>query len=266
MKKIINYFVENQNRIRDFLAIFLYKINLVPKQFEGRVRSIYLTKKYNKEFLKLNLKYDQSGFHHLNPMPSVEYLEKYYKDTYWPSRTDKNYPIRIRDIEHYKLLIRKFPDFNNTKKNILNFGAGHGGISFFLHIANHRVHNFEPGGMKKYFDNRWEILSDLNNTNIKFDLIYGSHSLEHVQDIKKILKLFKKISHDKTIFFFEVPNCHPNQKVKIEPPHTYYFTTKFFDNFFKKNAFCKTFSNYEEQSEDNGEVIILLSQSNININ
>ena len=79
MKKIINYFVENQNRIRDFLAIFLYKINLVPKQFEGRVRSIYLTKKYNKEFLKLNLKYDQSGFHHLNPMPSVEYLEKYYK-------------------------------------------------------------------------------------------------------------------------------------------------------------------------------------------
>ena len=98
------------------MAIFLYKINLVPKQFEGRVRSIYLTKKYNKEFLKLNLKYDQSGFHHLNPMPSVEYLEKYYKDTYWPSRTDKNYPIRIRDIEHYKLLIRKFPDFNNTKK------------------------------------------------------------------------------------------------------------------------------------------------------
>ena len=32
-------------------------------------------------------------------------------------------------------------------------------LSFCIQLF-HGVHNFEPGGMKKYFDNRWEVLSD----------------------------------------------------------------------------------------------------------
>ena len=64
-------------------------------------------------------------------MPSDNFLAKYYSETYWQSRTDKNYPIRLRDIEHYKLLNKKYPNFNNSSKNILNFGAGHGEFHSF---------------------------------------------------------------------------------------------------------------------------------------
>ena len=50
MKKIITNIAKNHDKIRNFIAIILYKLNLLPKEFEGRVRSIYLTKKYNKQF------------------------------------------------------------------------------------------------------------------------------------------------------------------------------------------------------------------------
>ena len=70
----------------------------------------------------------------------------------------------------------------------------------------------------------------------------------------------------KPFFSLKFQIVTPTKKLKYEPPHIITLPTKFFDNFFNKNTFCKTFSNYEEQREDNGEVIILLSQSNININ
>tara|TARA_B100000035_G_scaffold110800_1_gene94064 strand:+ start:552 stop:1361 length:810 start_codon:yes stop_codon:yes gene_type:complete len=263
MKKIITNIAKNHDKIRNFIAIILYKLNLLPKEFEGRVRSIYLTKKYNKQFKKLSLNYDKAGFYSLNPMPSEDFLKKYYKDTYWPSRTDKNYPIRLRDIEHYKFLIKKYPSFNDKPKKILNFGAGHGGVSFFLHTLNHDIYNFEPGGIKEYFSDRWRTIDDIKNIKFKFDLIYGSHSLEHVQDIKKTLSQFKRLSDDNTIFFFEVPNCPKEKKIPIEPPHTYYFNTDFFYNSFSKVNYCKTFRNYKEQNDNNGEVIIFISQTNV---
>jgi 2-polyprenyl-3-methyl-5-hydroxy-6-metoxy-1,4-benzoquinol methylase len=265
MKKIIKLLANNQNSFRDFVAIILFKLKLIPKEFEGRVRSIYLTKRYNKNFRNLKLEYDKSGFHFLSPMPSEEYLKKYYKDTYWPSRTDKEYPIRLRDIEHFKLLKKKFPEFNLSRKKILNFGAGHGGLSFFLHTANHDIYNFEPGGINNYFDNRWNNVKEIESLDFKFDLIYASHSLEHVGDIKKVLSNFKKISHENTIFFFEVPNCYKNDNLKIEPPHTYYFKRKFFFNHFVNANFCKTFKDYKDLEDDSGEVIILLSKANIRI-
>ena len=122
MKKIITNIAKNHDKIRNFIAIILYKLNLLPKEFEGRVRSIYLTKKYNKQFKKLSLNYDKAGFYSLNPMPSEDFLKKYYKDTYWPSRTDKNYPIRLRDIEHYKFLIKKYQILMISQKKFLILG------------------------------------------------------------------------------------------------------------------------------------------------
>ena len=261
MFKLITHIVKNQHKIRDFIAILLLKINLLPNEFKGRVKSIYLTKKYYKEFEKLKLEYDDTGFHRLSPMPSKDYLEKFYKDTYWQGRTDKNYPIRLRCIEHFKLLNKKFPEFSKSPKKILNFGAGFGGISFLLHAQNHEIYNYEPGGMKTFFKDRWEIIKNLQETNLKFDLIYASHSIEHVHNINSTLKAFNDISNNDTILFFEVPNCFSKQQIKIQPPHTYYFKRDFFFNSFQNVNFCKTFLNFEEQNDDSGDAIIFLSKS-----
>ena len=37
----------------------------------------------------------------------------------------------------------------------------------------------------------------------KFDLIYSSHSLEHVNNIENTLVIFKNISHEDTIYFLK---------------------------------------------------------------
>ena len=108
-------------------------------------------------------------------------------------------------------------------------------------------------------------MKEIEDLNTKFDLIYGSHSLEHVSDIRKILKLFKKISDENTIFFFEVPNSFSKEELKIEPPHTYYFKREFFFNHFRNANFCKTFKNYIALNDDSGDVIIFLSKAQISL-
>ena len=94
-----------------------------------------------------------------------------------------------------------------------------------MHAANHNIFNLDPGGIKEHFNERWKTFNDLSELNIKFDLIYGSHSIEHVQDIKKTFKQFKRLSHN--TIFFEVPNCHQN-KSKYDPPRHLLFQSRFF--------------------------------------
>ena len=45
MKKIINYLVKNKEVVRDNIAILLYRLNLIPQEYKGRVRAIYKSKK-----------------------------------------------------------------------------------------------------------------------------------------------------------------------------------------------------------------------------
>jgi len=202
IKKLVNIFVSNQTSIRNFVAIFLFKLNLIPDEYKGKVRSLYKSKQYVKKFLELKLLYDKLGFYYLDPMPTKDFLKNYYEETYWQSRNDKNYPIRLRDIQHYKLLKKLYPDIDKDSKKILNFGAGHGGLSILLYAANHKIYNFDFGEKNNLFNERWNHINDWNKINGKFDLIYGSHSLEHVQNIRETIKKNNEISHENTIYFF----------------------------------------------------------------
>lgn len=73
---------------------------------------------------------------------------------------------------------------------------------------------------------------------------------------------FNEISHQNTIYFFEVPNCTSNV-LKIHPPHTYYFSRKFFYNYFYKPDYCETFHGLDEAKNDEGNIIRFLSKSKI---
>ena len=157
---LINFLLNNKNTFRDFVAVILLRLNLIPEKFKGRAQAIYKTQKYKKKFLELKLEHNEMGFYSLNPMPTKDFLKKYYTETYWQNRTDKNYPIRLRDIEHYKLLKKIYPDFDNGSKKILNFGAGHGGLSILLHAAKHEIYNFDPGGINNLFPDRWNSINN----------------------------------------------------------------------------------------------------------
>jgi SAM-dependent methyltransferase len=254
MKKLINFFVINSNKIKIYIAITLFKIGLIPKEFEGRAKSFYLRKKYDKIFLKSKIKYHNKGYYYLDPSMSADFLNEYYEKTYWKSRSDIDFPVRLRDIQHFSMITNYYKSFNSSQKKILNFGSGHGGVSYLFHAANHIIYNYDYGPTKKdAFPEKWNNINSLKNLDFKFDLIYGSHSLEHVQNINETLESFEKVSKPESIFFFEVPNCYYDSK--ISPPHTYYFTRDFFTNHFSKVNFCKTFANFEEATGDKGHVI-----------
>ena len=140
---------------------------------------------------------------------------------------------------HYSLLNDYVPQVLASGKVFLNFGAGHGGMSNLCWLAGMEVINVEPSSLPDFYKTRWKTFSDIADIadiedieDSSVDLIYSSHSLEHVQDIAKIQKEFQRVIKQDGLLFFEVPNADnvtigpKNSKVDI--PHTYYFQKDFF--------------------------------------
>tara|TARA_A100001015_G_C14913008_1_gene681234 strand:+ start:210 stop:1043 length:834 start_codon:yes stop_codon:yes gene_type:complete len=246
IKKIF-YFYKSRglyNTLRQLFKSILYRIG-VKFEYLPRKAIINLAKA-RKIFSGRNLKYNSKGYWYVDPMPSKHELDEYYKLSYWDSFQPLNYGTSHRDLRHYSLLKKIIPNFDETKKKILNFGAGHGGISIIFNLLGHDVINVEPSKIPNIFNENWKTLKGIDDVKEeKFDLIYGSHSLEHVQDINNFHKKIIKLSKEETIFLWEVPNalhknCVPMEN-RIDIPHTYYFEKKYFSNIYKKIIFLETY-------------------------
>jgi len=211
--------------------------------------------KARKIFSGRKIKYSQSGYYYIHPMPLERELNEYYKFSYWDSIQSKKYGVETRDIRHFQTLLDVEAKFNEKKKKILNFGSGHGGISIIFNLLGHNVVNVEPSQMTKIFNKNWKSFSSINDVpDEEFDLIYGSHSMEHVHDLDLFNKRIKKLSKQETIFLWEVPNalhpnCGPNEN-RIDIPHTYYFTIKYFEQSYKQILFLEC---YNKVKADNTE-------------
>ena len=106
--------------------------------------------------------------------------------------------VNSRDLIHWSIL-NKFINLSvSTKINFLNFGAGHGGgISHVFWNAGHSVYNIEPSFIPQFYDQRWVNYKKINDVkDNSIDLIYGSHSLEHVQNIDLFLLEVKRVLKD----------------------------------------------------------------------
>tara|TARA_B100001079_G_C16301881_1_gene465851 strand:- start:151 stop:984 length:834 start_codon:yes stop_codon:yes gene_type:complete len=190
----------------------------------------FMSKKYTKS-KKINYK---DLFYYRSPMPSQSFFEKQYKEeySYYKIRGSPQI-VKGREINQLDCILNSKKNFDFKTKEILNFGAGGGGFSILTsllgaHVTEIDVTNF---GTKCFDRNitRFNDLSDVQDK--KFDLIYASHILEHVTDISSVLQMLKKISHDNTFYYFEVPNG----KLDLEKDnvfHTYYFFKEFFEKIF----------------------------------
>lgn len=223
-----------------------------------------------------NLSYNNDGFWFIDPMPTKNDLDEYYSSTYWSFRDDKKEIMNGRDIIHSLIIEDKIPNFHDKKITFLNFGAGHGGISHLMWMNGHDIINIEPGGIDNYYDERWTTLSSIDDVNPNsVDFIYGSHSLEHVQDISEINLKVLEILKNEGYIFWEVPNGNkPGEgplENEIHIPHTYYYTKEFFDKNYENIILNDVFdqshaeSNYSDwenyrRPSDEGEVIRVLAQ------
>ena len=232
-------------------------------------------KNAKKIFKNRSLKDSYEGYFYVDPMPSEAELKIYYSNIYWNSRFGKNQGARLRDLVHYNLLTTCIPEFfKNTNKLVVNFGAGHGGISHLFWLNGFKVINIEPSKIPESYSSRWKSFADLSE--IKegtVDLIYGSHSLEHVQNIDTFKKEMKRILSPEAYLFFEVPNakCPLDGAMnnRIDIPHTYYFSTVFFDKWFRKVVLNRAFNQshdygiiekWEDYGDPNGAVIRVIGK------
>ena len=123
--------------------------------------------------------------------------------------------------------------------------------------------NVEPSGeLIGYNDDNWKLYNDISLVDEKIDFIYGSHSLEHVQDIRVQEEHIERLLKRKGFLFYEVPNCviESNGGIngKLRPPHTYYFTLEYFKSFdLFEPLVCNTFNikTFPNACSQDGEVI-----------
>jgi len=225
-------------------------------------------------FQNRKLKYNDLGFYSLDPLPTKKELDYYYKNIYWGAREKYlNEILNKRDLIPFNILSKFVPEFLNKKNIFLNFGSGHGGISHLIWSLGMKCINIEPGEKQLGYQERWEILDKIEKVpNKSVNIIYGSHSLEHVQNIKNFKNEVERILQPNGILFWEVPNAkspsNGAMKNKIDIPHTYYFKKQFFENWFTDVIFCncfeqnkhKNFENFLNYENENGEVIIALGK------
>lgn len=258
--KILNLQLIIYNKLLRILNL----LKLLPKEKSKKINLNIKLQKMDKYFKSLNLIHNET-YSKVDPMPDEDFFSEYYSSNVEEDFKLKQLPIRKRDLEHYDLTKKLFSKFEKTKINILNFGSGHAGFSILCGINDHKVTNLD------YFINQ-DILNyenivnitDIKKINEKFDLIYASHSLEHVRSIKKTFEEFSNISHKNTKFFFEVPNCFNQKKKKIKSTHTYYFTRNFFISLFPENKYCETWKKSKISDDYNGDVIRVFGDLKLN--
>ena len=194
-------------------------------------------------------------FSYLVPSPSREDLEDYYQSVYWDSRGGLAGSVQIRDLIHYSILQEHIGDELVPGASFLNFGAGHGGISHLLWNEGLNVRNVDFAPSPGRYSQRFATSRSLEEVpNDSVDIIYGSHSLEHVHDIDSFIAEVERVLRPSATMFWEVPNCEIlSQQVK-DPPHTYYFRRSFFENWFARVLLLDSFSNDATAGVDQWEL------------
>lgn len=199
------------------------------------------------------LKESDNGYFYVDPMPTKKELDTYYQNAYWGSRSGNRYGVKIRDLIHYDILKKLIPNFFLEEKVVANFGAGYAGVSNLFWVEGHDVINIEPSEIPKSYNSRWQhykSISELDDSSI--DLLYSSHSMEHVQDISSFKSEVKRVLRPGGLLFFEVPNAenplNGAMNNKIDIPHTYYFKKSFFNSWFSEILLNDSFNDKYRES------------------
>ena len=194
----------------------------------------------------LKLLNSNKGYHYIYPQLTEAELKKYYEEHYLRNYRDTDFVgVKERDFFHFAL-IEKYKLLEQGGR-ILNFGSGHGGVSFIFSILKNEVINFEYDKSLKHYESYFMTIDEFNNIeDNSVDLIYASHSLEHVSDIDTTINYFKRIASPNCKVFFEVPNAEHlesgSQNNTVDEPHTYYFTHKYFEKILSNNILLKTYN------------------------
>lgn len=215
-----------------------------------------------KYFSKLKIYYcKRCDFSFCSPMPNEIKLNYFYKKIYRaqgrPHEISWNFNAQLLcDINlNYIQYLSTFIDFNKIN-TLLDFGSGTGDIGYLLkkkfnHLKLFSIENDK--NCQNILNNRsYTNYKNLKDITRKFDVILATHCLEHLTNLN-IFNFFKKVSHNKTFLFIEVPNNIFNKKFFDRPydsPHLLFFSKKTFLKIKKKFKLDLLNLNYSSYSID----------------
>lgn len=180
---------------------------------------------------------DSCIFSSVYPKITPEALNNYYSADYWSIRatTDLEGIVFAKSNTDRAKHHLKFLNDNGLKKveTMLDFGAGMCGASAVFKPQGfcRDITIFDKASQAREIANMLGIQHIKNmedKGNKKFDLIYSSHSLEHVQDIGETLTQFSIMVKKEGHVFIEVPNVANKTVLEMchHAPHTYNFSQK----------------------------------------
>jgi ubiquinone/menaquinone biosynthesis C-methylase UbiE len=185
------------------------------------------------------------GFTCYSPRPNdddiarkYKYLKKYEPDIggqsghdLYASKLDSKRAARIYD---------KCMEYISSKElYILDYGGGNGKLMTPFLENKHKCHIIDYND--KPLPGISKIGNDINNyqTDVKYDVIICSHSLEHVAEISSLIKRLRGVLKAEGIIYAEVPQeIWAGLRIDADPvTHINYFAMNSFSNLFLSNGF-----------------------------
>lgn len=165
-------------------------------------------------------------------------LSRYYEEYYWNNRdaaegrhlTAAARPNQLQ-LDWSAARIAWFEPHIPAFTSAIDFGAGDCAASYLLR-ERAQVTAVDPSTKAREIAARYGV--DWRRTLAECapaDLLYASHSLEHVHDLQEVFALMLKRVHPGGHLFFEVPNVSSKEVLNklCHTPHTFSFSKRSFE-------------------------------------
>src|SRR3989339_1181847 len=103
---------------------------------------------------------------------------------------------------------RRFKQWSKIIKNktVLDFGCGAGGFLKLIFPVTKKVYGVELDDITRFYNKKIKVEKQIEDFDIKFDIITLFHVLEHIKDPIELLKKLKKYLNFGGKIIIEVPN------------------------------------------------------------
>lgn len=174
------------------------------------------------------------NFGSVTPTLHVEEIAEYYASSFWTTRAPEDVVTDANSEANKERPLRQLKfirDCGITSVNsLIDFGGGVCGASQLFKnegfVSDVAVvdPSFQAAEVSRLLHIRHETdLQDFEQNSV--DMMYSSHSLEHVLDFKEVLEEFRRVVRPGGFVFIEVPNIANTTifEQSHHAPHTYVF-------------------------------------------